>query len=174
MNQWDLVSYGGIVGAVVGLVGFAKKLFPIWVGGKEPHLGLGLSLFLGVASKLTIPGAFTNIHWLSHVITLIGAAFGAKLTHDYLVNEIVKGKVNDVAKLLLISVLALGITACCSSPAARQAVREVEETHKLVLPEYRTYVEKDPSLAPDQKDRRRKLAESLERLTGRLKAALED
>lgn len=174
MDQWDLVTYAGISAAVVMLVGFAKKLFPAAVSGKEPHVSLGLSVLVGVVSKLTIPGAFDKVHWMTHLISLIGVAFGAKMIHDHLVNEVVKGRTSDAAKLLAISILTLCMMSCGSSPAARQAAREVEETQKIVLPEYRTYVEKDPALVPDQKDRRRKLVESLERLTTKLQDALKE
>ncbi|MGI0150064.1 MAG: hypothetical protein ACREDF_11115 [Thermoplasmata archaeon] len=170
VDQWTLVSYTGIVAAVVMLVGFGKKLFPAWVKGKEPHLGLGLSVAIGVLSKLTIPGAFKDVHWMTHVIALVGAAFGAKLTHDHIINEIVKGK---AVKILLVSILSFSLIGCCSSPAAKQAVVEIQDTHKIILPEYRTLVDKS-DMKPDEKDRRKKLADSLERLTGRLKTALED
>lgn len=74
----------------------------------------------------------------------------------------------------LVAALALSGAACRCSPAARQAAVEVEDTQKIVLPEYKVYVEKDASLDADQKKRRLALVESLERLVGKLRRALEE
>ncbi|MGH9389546.1 MAG: hypothetical protein ACRD1Z_08015 [Vicinamibacteria bacterium] len=70
--------------------------------------------------------------------------------------------------------LALSAGACKCSPAARQAASEIEATQKIVLPEYKSYVEKDAALDADKKDRRRKLVESLERLVEKLRKALDE
>jgi hypothetical protein len=94
-TQWDLVTYPGLVAAVIAIVGGLKKLFEKWVTGKEPYLGLILSYVLGIAAKLTIPGAFVKVHWLVFLVSLLGVAVGAKLGHDYFVNQIVKGKSPD-------------------------------------------------------------------------------
>lgn len=76
-------------------------------------------------------------------------------------------------------ILALAVVLACSasckcSPAARQAAVEIEDTQKLVLPEYKSYVEKDPALDADKKARRKALVESLERLVQKLRKALEE
>jgi hypothetical protein len=74
--------------------------------------------------------------------------------------------------IAVVLVLAFGL-AGCTCAAEKQAVREIRDTHKLVLPEYLKYVEKDALGAPE-KDRRRKLVESLERLVDRLEKSLEE
>lgn len=94
VTQWTLLSYPGISAAVVMLVGGLKKLFPAWIGGKEPHIALALSAALGVAAKLTIPGAYEAVLWVPHLVALLAVAFGAKVGHDWIVNELVKGKEN--------------------------------------------------------------------------------
>lgn len=92
ISQWTLLTYPGISAVVIMLVGGLKKLFPAWIGGKEPHIGLASCLILGIAAKLTISGAFTGVLWVPHVVGLLGAAFGAKVGHDWLLNEIIKNK----------------------------------------------------------------------------------
>jgi len=94
-TQWDLVTYPGLVAAVIAIVGALKKFFPIWIEGKEPYLGLSLSYVLGIAAKLTIPGAYAKVHWLVFLVSLLFVAVGAKLGHDYFVNQIMKGKDPD-------------------------------------------------------------------------------
>lgn len=89
--QWTLLTYPGISGVVVMLVGGIKKLWPSWVENKEPHVALALCIILGTLAKLTISGAFAGIQWVPHEVALIGSAFGAKMIHDHLVNDIVKG-----------------------------------------------------------------------------------
>lgn len=92
ISQWTLLTYPGISAVVVMMIGGIKKLWPTWVVGKEPHIGLALSITLGVLAKVTVAGAFTGVQWVPHIVALIMSAFGAKLIHDHLVNEIVKGK----------------------------------------------------------------------------------
>jgi len=94
-TQWDLVTYPGLIAAVIAIVGALKKLFATWTEGKEPYLGLLLSYVLGIAAKLTIPGAYAKVHWLVFLVTLLFVAVGAKLGHDYFVNQIIKGKSPD-------------------------------------------------------------------------------
>jgi hypothetical protein len=91
-TQWDLASYPGLIAAVVAIIGVLKKLFPGWISGKEPHLGLGLSFMLGIAAKLFIPVAFKDVHWIVFLITLLFVAAGAKIGHDYFVNQLIAGK----------------------------------------------------------------------------------
>lgn len=91
-TQFDVTSYAGIVAAVIALVGGLKKMFKSWVDGKEPHLGLGLTMIIGIAAKLTVAGSFVGVSWVNHVVALLIAAAGAKLGHDYFVNQIVADK----------------------------------------------------------------------------------
>lgn len=94
-TQWDLVTYPGLMFCVVAIVGALKKLFPAWIDGKEPYLGLLLSYVLGIAAKLSIPNAFTKVHWVVFLVTLLFVAVGAKLGHDHILNEIIKGQSPD-------------------------------------------------------------------------------
>lgn len=91
MDQWDLGTYTGISFAVVAVIGAIKKLFPDWVKGKEPHLGLIFSYMIGVSAKALMP-VFTDVHWVIHCISLLIVAAGAKIGHDYIVNQIMVGK----------------------------------------------------------------------------------
>jgi hypothetical protein len=90
--QFDLTTYTGIAAVVIALIGGAKKLFKTWVDGKEPHLGLGITMILGIAAKLTVTGAFDKVTWMNHIVALLITAAGAKIGHDYFVNQIIAGK----------------------------------------------------------------------------------
>lgn len=103
-SQWDLITYPGLMAAVVAIIGALKKLFPAWVEDKEPYLGLAFSYVLGVATKLTIHGAFTKVNWIVFLVSLLFVAVGAKLGHDHILNEIIKGhspdkKLNDAVEV---------------------------------------------------------------------------
>lgn len=74
-------------------------------------------------------------------------------------------------KLLIVAAFLLGAVGCCS--IERKAVSEVEATQDIILPQYLNYVEKDAVLSPAQKDDRKKLVESLRRVTGNLKKTTE-
>lgn len=76
--------------------------------------------------------------------------------------------------LAIAAVLSLSAVSCTCSPAAKQAAAEIEDTQKIVLPEYKSYVEKDPALDADKKARRKALIESLERLVQKLRKTLEE
>ena len=92
VSQWTIMTYPGVSAVVIMLIGGLKKLFPAWIDKKEPVLGLAFSVILGVLAKLTVPGAFEGVQWVPHFVGLIMAAFGAKLGHDYLLNEVVGKK----------------------------------------------------------------------------------
>jgi hypothetical protein len=94
-TQWDLITYPGLMAAVIAIIGAIKKLFPSWATDKEPYLGLGFSYVLGVATKLSIPGAFAKVHWIVFLVSLLFVAVGAKLGHDHLLNEVIKGQSPD-------------------------------------------------------------------------------
>jgi hypothetical protein len=91
-TQFDVTSYTGIAAVVIAVIGLLKKMFKSWVDGKEPHLGLGITLLVGIVSKLTVAGAFANANWVNHVVALLITAAGAKIGHDYFVNQIIAGK----------------------------------------------------------------------------------
>jgi len=92
IGQWDLVSYPGLIAAVVALIGVTKKLWKPWVKGKEPMLAVALSYVLGISSKLTIPKAFQGIYWVPFLVTLVFVAMAAMSAHDRIVNQVLAGK----------------------------------------------------------------------------------
>jgi hypothetical protein len=94
-TQWDLLTYPGLMAAVIAIIGAIKKLFPSWAVDKEPYLGLAFSYVLGIATKLSIPGAFAKVHWIVFLVSLLFVAVGAKLGHDHLLNEVIKGHSPD-------------------------------------------------------------------------------
>lgn len=94
-TQWDLVTYPGLMAAVVAIIGSLKKLFPSWIVGKEPVLGLAFSYVLGISTKLFMPGAYVKVHWIVFLVSLLVVAAGAKWGHDVLLNQIIKNKVTD-------------------------------------------------------------------------------
>jgi len=91
-TQWDLATYPGLIAAVVAIIGLLKKMFPEWVDKKEPVMGLALSFTLGISAKLFMPGAFAAVHWVVYLISLLVVAAGAKIGHDYFVNQIIANK----------------------------------------------------------------------------------
>lgn len=95
LTQWELVTYPGLSLAVIAVVGSLKKLFPTWIGGKEPLLGLVFSYILGIATKLFIPGAYAGIHWVVFLVSLLVVAAGAKWGHDAILNQVIKNKTTD-------------------------------------------------------------------------------
>lgn len=97
-TQWDLGTYFGLAAAVVAAIGALKKLFPAWVAGKEPVLGLSLSYILGISTKLFMPGSYKDVHWVIFLLSLLVVAAGAKFGHDHLLNDVIKGNKKDGAK----------------------------------------------------------------------------
>lgn len=91
-TQWDLVTYTGLMAAVVTVIGALKKLFPAWIDGKEPVLSLVFSYVLGISTKLFMPGAYVKVHWIVFLVSLLVVAAGAKWGHDVLLNQVIKNK----------------------------------------------------------------------------------
>ncbi|MGE5664696.1 MAG: hypothetical protein ACM31I_10235 [Deltaproteobacteria bacterium] len=91
-GSFDVTTYTGIAAIVIALIGGAKKMFKTWVDGKEPHLGLAITMILGIVAKLAVAGAFDKVNWVNHVVALLITAAGAKIGHDYFVNQIIAGK----------------------------------------------------------------------------------
>jgi uncharacterized membrane protein YfbV (UPF0208 family) len=74
------------------------------------------------------------------------------------------------AGVVAIIALAAMMTGCCA--AEKNAASNVRSTQELILPDYLKYVEADAALTVAQKDDRKKLADSLRRLTDQLKKSL--
>jgi hypothetical protein len=72
-------------------------------------------------------------------------------------------------KFSLVLLLLLG--GCCA--VERNAVKQVEDTHAIILPDYVQYVEADATKTPEQKDDRKKLVESLKHVVEALKKSTE-
>ena len=89
MNTIDLLSYAGLVGAIVGILQILKGALPKLVAGREKLWVLVLAVVLGVVTKLTIPGSFPNIPWVSFVVMLfVLVAPNANKVHDDVLNPI--------------------------------------------------------------------------------------
>lgn len=77
-------------------------------------------------------------------------------------------------KLMTVAVALLALSlGACSCTLEKKALDEVDATHGLILPQYLNYVEKDAVLSPAQKDDRKKLVESLKRVTKELRKSTE-
>ena len=76
-----------------------------------------------------------------------------------------------LAVLVLLSLPA--IPGCATCKAEKNAVAEIEKTQAIMDSEYLRYTDHDPLLTPEQKDNRRKLVESRQRLLDKLKKSLE-
>lgn len=68
-------------------------------------------------------------------------------------------------KLIAIAVLGIALTGCSLDKIYVQADRD---TYDVIAPAHREYVENDPNMTPEQKDRRLRLLDSWEE---RIKAA---
>lgn len=94
-SQWDLATYFGLSAAVVAVIGALKKMFPNWMEGKEPVLGLLSSYVIGISTKLFMPGAYEKVHWVPFLLSLLLVAAGAFWGHDVLLNKIIKNKPDE-------------------------------------------------------------------------------
>lgn len=77
-------------------------------------------------------------------------------------------------KVLLAAVIALFGAGCCDHSLALRAVREMEQAHEMILPEYLSYVDADAKLDRDEKTDRHKQAEALKRAAAALRGRLEE
>lgn len=70
--------------------------------------------------------------------------------------------------------LAFMVLTGCACTVEKNAAKNVEDTQGMILPEYVKYVESDASITAAQRDDRKKLVESLRRLTAQLRKNLGD
>lgn len=81
----------------------------------------------------------------------------------------------QVKKLMAILILcAAAFLSGCACTVEKGAAKNVADTQALILPEYVKYVESDASLTAAERDDRKKLVESLQRLTAQLRKNLGD
>ncbi len=140
------------------------------------------------------PGVKTTEFWIASVVAVVGAVMAflpAATEGDPTILEIVRqicgavmsagaamgytvsrGLAKQGAKILVVAFMIGIMIGCCTVPA--QAVKQIESTHNIILPEYIQYIEADTSLDSDEKDDAKKLAGSLERLVDALKKHTED
>lgn len=85
-----LASYAGISAGAMFVVGALKRLFRPWTKGKEPFIVLGATLALGVAGMLAGFYGDPNdpVAWVVHGVMLLGAAAGAGVAHDKVLNPL--------------------------------------------------------------------------------------
>lgn len=76
--------------------------------------------------------------------------------------------------LTFLAVLLAISLAACKCTAEKNAASNIEKTHELVFPSYLEYVQKDAALNAAQKEDRKRLVESLRRMTAELRKSLED
>lgn len=81
--------------------------------------------------------------------------------------------------VIVIFIAVLTLCACngldkLQHKALEEAVSDVRESHKLLLPQYVKYVDADPKLDDGQKDDEKKFVESVKRLDESLKIAVEN
>jgi len=88
----DVATLGGLALVLPMIVGGIKILWTDWVKGKEPTLCFGLSYLIGVAVKLTVPGAYESLGWVALLVSLFFIAVLAQVTHDKFVNIVLKKK----------------------------------------------------------------------------------
>lgn len=92
MNTVDLLSYGGLVGAVVAILQGLKGAVPSLVSGRERFFVLILSVVLGVVAKTVVHG-FPGVDWGSFVVMLFVLVVpNANIAHDVIVNPLMGKK----------------------------------------------------------------------------------
>ncbi len=89
IKESDLATFAGLALVIPMLVGALKKLWPAWVKGKEAHLALISTLAIGIATKLTVPGAFGGVGWVTLILGLIFTAVGSMVVHDQVINRVI-------------------------------------------------------------------------------------
>jgi len=90
----QLATYAGITGVTLVIISGLKGLFKGWVKGKEPLLAVIITYILGIAAKIgglypTPEGHSEVVGWLIHAVLLLGAAVGAGVAHDKLINPLI-------------------------------------------------------------------------------------
>jgi len=92
MDQIDAKVFALITAGTTSAVGILKKLFPVWVEGKEEGLAQVFPIAFVIIAKLS--SAFQGTDWVSALLFAVGGGVGAGLIHDYLTNPLMKGKVS--------------------------------------------------------------------------------
>ena len=82
MNGIEIATYAGLILVVPLLVGAVKQLWKSWSEGKSATMTAAFMLVLGVVGKLTVPGAFEEIHWALHILNLALATPAAMVVRD--------------------------------------------------------------------------------------------
>lgn len=90
MDQIDAKVFALITAGTTSAIGILKKLFPIWVAGKEEGLAQAFPIAFVVVAKLA--HAFQGTDWVSALLFAVGGGLGAGLIHDKLTNPLMKGK----------------------------------------------------------------------------------
>jgi hypothetical protein len=87
----SLTTYAGLTALTVIVVGFLKRMWEKQVKGKEPMISVAVPLLLGVIAKVAHLG-FADVDWSTHIVALLLSAIGAGVTHDKLINPVIKKK----------------------------------------------------------------------------------
>lgn len=90
MDQIDAKIFALITAGTTTAIGILKKLFPVWVAGKEEGLAQVFPIVFVVVAKLS--HAFQGTDWTSALLIAVGGGLGAGLIHDKLTNPLMKGK----------------------------------------------------------------------------------
>jgi hypothetical protein len=90
MDQIDVKVLALITAGTTSVIGILKKLFPVWVEGKEEGLAQVFPILFVVVAKLA--HAFQGTDWVSALMMAVGGGVGAGLIHDKIVNPLLKGK----------------------------------------------------------------------------------
>ncbi len=89
-KESDLFSFGGLALIIPMIVGGLKKLWPVWIGGKEPAIVFILAYGLGLAARILAKGvAFPNVSWLGLIVGLFFVALAAAQVHDTFINKVI-------------------------------------------------------------------------------------
>jgi len=77
-----------------------------------------------------------------------------------------------ISTWVLTLVLVVGLSGCCTSPAKKASVGEVENSHKLIAAALMDYVKKDATLSDKEKARFQTLVDTDNENIQKLKKAL--
>lgn len=90
MDQIDAKVFALITAGTTAAIGILKKLFPLWIAGKEEGLAQAFPVLFVIVAKLL--HAFQGTDWTTAMLMAVGGGLGAGLIHDKLTNPLMKGR----------------------------------------------------------------------------------
>lgn len=91
MDQIDAKVFALITAGTTAAIGALKKLFPLWVDGKEEAIAALLPILFVITAKAC--HGFEKTGWVDALAWSLGSSLLAGVAHDKMVNPLMKGRV---------------------------------------------------------------------------------